>query len=169
MTATDIWTTNLDNHPVLSERLAVKTTGQEFYSNRNLTPYVGQPGWVIEAPEYSEHPYNKHVTAITDWVLVPEQMKPGLMRTLLEADTGLYRARWLYPGGQDESGWLYPDSVTNGDVLHWDHSRLQALFDLSTWMAEYLTLKGLWYPCQVGAQPVWQPSNCHRIRQFSSM
>lgn len=164
MTATSTWTTNLDNRPVLSERVQVRCTGQELYSNLNLFPYVGQPGWVIETPEYSPHPYNKNVTVITDWMLVPEQMQPGLMFRLLEADQGLYRARWLYAGGQDDSGWLYPDSMTNGDVLTWDHSMLAGLFDVDSWEAQYLSLKGVWYPFLYKQVPHWHAHLCQRIR-----
>lgn len=124
------WIVNEGNQEVLSAMTAMGLPGcyKQTYDNRPLCPYVGKPGWVIEAPEYAEESTFPSLAAIEDrpiqyWARVFSE--DSVLRRLLHLDTGLYRARWSFSLKHGNDFFLYSSACVRGvSDLKYDHNRI---------------------------------------------
>lgn len=109
------------------------------FSNKNILPYVGRSGWVIEYPEFETDDPKR----VERWVRV--KSKPELLFKLLKADTSMYRARFA---SDCSPQYIYPVAEVKDSDFRWNNALLRALVSVDT--------TGAWAPQQfVDDRPEW--------------
>lgn len=135
------WIVNTGNSPVYSDMVLSKQTPSgrmNVFSNRNILPYVGRTGWVIEYPEFEADDPQK----VRRWV--PVGARPELLFKLLKPDVSMYRARFAI---ECSPQYVYPVSEVFEEEFRWNNSLLRALVAVDTegaWEIQCFTEKTSW-------------------------
>lgn len=166
------WKINTGNQIVYSvlvdaKKGPMKGHDLHIHNNSPLLPYVGQPGWVIEAPEWAATNTTTN-QQVARWI--PCTTHAELLWKLLRMDTSLYRARWTQPSKTNQRTVLYPDATVRGEDFGWDFTQIIAVLNSGDceWYIERLDVSSednrlQWSRAHLQAHDWNRDLVCHRL------
>ena len=165
------WILNSGNEPVYTKMMGARLSSPVFtqfvYDTEPLIPYLGQPGWLLEAPEFNVE--NQSDFGSIFWLQVFVERE--VMWKCIRHDRGLYRVIWTQPHMIDRKTVIYPNAKTRGEDFRWDFTQLRAILhdDKVGWRIERMDTTDdkeqevVWTPTTVTCSEWNDDMVCHRL------